>query len=147
MLFKGSKYLSLTTIRLCLLALLVSGCSMGSPNASVVQVIADKFYKAQQQQNLDEALGYFSDKRSAEDWRTHLTHIADNLGKVESFEYKGVETNTMLSGRLYIFDYQVAYSSGKQAKETLTLFDTLEEDDTAAIVSHMVMAEGYDQLF
>ena len=99
--------------------LLLSACSVGSPDAETVRKIVDQFYQAQQQQDMDAALKFFSDDRSPETWRLHLQNISKSLGKVERYEFKRVEVNTVFSGRFYIFEYQVAYSSGTDAKETI----------------------------
>ncbi len=130
-----------------LLALLVSGCTMGSPGVEVAQKAVDGFYQAQQQGDLDKALTFYTDKGAKEEWRGYLEHLRGALGTVQSFEQKGVEVNTVLIGRYYIFDYQVNYSSGKGAKETLTLFDSVDEGDTPLIAAYAIMAEGFKPLF
>lgn len=144
--FKGN-YSIVKLIKLCLFALCVSSCSMGSPDSSEVKTIANQFYEARQQQDIDTALGFFSNNRLPEEWRLYLGHIAEKIGQVEHFEYKHLEVNTVLGGRFYIFEYQVGYSSGKNASEVITLFDTVEEDDRVGIVAYQITAEGYDPLF
>ncbi len=131
------------------LLLSLSACTIGSPGAEVVQKRADQFYQVLQQQDLETALGFYSpsEKRSSDAWRSHLEHVADSLGKVETFEFKRIEVNTVLSGRFYIFEYQVSYDSGKSGKETLTFFDTVETDDVAGIVAHVISADGYNPIF
>lgn len=129
------------------LVLALSACSMGSPDADVVQKMVDQFYQTQQQQDIDSAVKYYSDKRSPDAWRSHLENIADSLGKVETYQFKRMEVNTVLSGRFYIFEYEVSYSSGKNAKETLSLYDTVESDDVTSIVAHVINADGYQPLF
>ena len=144
MLFYKKIYVGVMSL---LLVLLVSGCSMGSPDINVAQKAVDGYYQAQQQQDLDKALTFYSDKRSPEEWRAHLEHLRDSLGTVQGYSLKHTEVNTVLSGRFYIFEYQVNYSSGKGAKETLTLFDSVEAEDTPLIASHAIMAEGFNPLF
>ena len=139
--------LSVRSVFVATLVLLLAACSIGSPTGEVVAKEAEAFYKARQQQNLDLTLGYYSNKRSLEDWRTHVEHAVSNLGQVESFRKIRMEVNTVLSGRFYIFDYQVKYSSGTEAKETLTFMDTVEEGDKFGIVVHVISADGYKQLF
>ncbi len=129
------------------LMLFLAACSIGSPTGEVVEKEAEEFYKARQQQNVDLALGYYSNKRSSEDWRSHYEHIVSNLGHVESFRKIRMEVNTVLSGRFYIFDYQVKYNSGAEAKETLTFLDTVEEGDKFGIVAHVISADDYRPLF
>lgn len=143
MLFKKEMRIGLMS----LLALLVTACSIGSPGTDVAQKAVDGFYQAQQQQDMESALKYFSDKRAPEEWRSHLEHLRDSLGNVQNSSLKHTEVNTVLSGRFYIFEYQVNYSSGKGAKETLTLFDSVDEKDTPLIASHVIMAEGFKPLF
>ena len=130
-----------------LLALLVTACSVGSPGVNVAQKAADGFYQAQQQKDLEKALTFYSDKRTPEEWRSHLENVRDSLGNVQSYALKHTEVNTVLIGRFYIFEYQVNYSSGKGARETLTLFDSVDENDTPLIASHIISAEGFKPLF
>ena len=122
---------------------MLAACSIGSPTGEVVEKEVEGFYKARQEQNVDLVLGYYSNKRSAEEWQTHVEHVASSLGQVESFRKIRMEVNTVLSGRFYIFDYQVKYTSGKDALETVTFFDTVKEDDKFGIVAHVISADGY----
>jgi len=126
--------------------LMLAACSIGSPTGEVVEKEVEGFYKARQEQNVDLVLGYFSNTRSAEEWRSHVEHVTSSLGQVESFRKIRLEVNTVLSGRFYIFDYQVKYTSGKDALETITFFDTVKEDDKFGIVSHVISVDGYRQL-
>ncbi len=127
--------------------LLLVGCSIGSPAGDVVEKEVDNFFKARQQQDVDAVLAYYSTKRSPEEWRSGYEDVLSNLGHVESYRKIRVEVNTVLSGRFYIFDYQVKYKSGIEAKETLTLFDTIEKDDAFSIVAHVVIADSYQKVF
>ena len=127
------------------MSLMLGGCSVGSPGVDVAQKTADDFYQAQQQQDMEKALSFYSDSRAKEEWQTHLEHINQSLGAVQSYKLKNVEVNTVLSGRFYMFDYQVNYSSGKGAAETLTLFDSVEPDDVPLIASHTISAEGFSR--
>lgn len=129
------------------LYLLLSACTVGSPGADAGRQVAERYYQAMQKQDMGAALGFFSDNRAPEAWRSHLENIADSLGDVERFEYRRKEVNTVFSGRYYIFEYQVNYDSGRNAKETLTLFDSVESDDQPRIVSHVITAEGFEPLF
>jgi len=144
--FKKEMRVGLMSLLLAL-AVLVSACSIGSPETEVAQQAVEGFYQAQQQQDMEKALKYFSNKRTPEEWRSHLEHLRDSLGAVQNYALKHTEVNTVLSGRFYIFEYQVNYNSGKGAKETLTLFDSVEADDTPLIASHAIMAEGFRPLF
>jgi len=126
---------------------LLAACSIGSPTGEAVQKEAEAFYQARQQQNVDLALSYYSKNRLTEEWRTHYEHVISNLGQVESFKQIRMEVNTVLSGRFYIFEYQVKYSLGADVKETLTFFDSVEEEDKLGIVAHVISADGYQQLF
>lgn len=147
-LFAGSFSKSVVKSFMALMAAAVlAGCTIGSPGSDVAQKAADNFYQAQQQGDLETALGFYSDKRTPEEWRAYLEHIQNELGTVKDYSLKHTEVNTVLSGRFYIFDYQVNYSSGKGARETLTLFDSVEADDKPLIVSHMILADGFKPLF
>jgi len=142
-----SVILSIRSAFIVIIMLLMAACTIGSPTGEVVEKEVEGFFKARQQQSTDLALGFYSNKRSAEEWRSHYEHVESNLGHVESFRKIRMEVNTVLSGRFYIFDYQVKYKSGAEAKETLTFLDTVEEDDKFGIVAHVITADGYRQLF
>jgi hypothetical protein len=132
----------LKTGLLACVCLLFAAC-MGSPGADAGRQVAERYYQTMQQTDIDAALKLFSDNRAPEFWRSHLHNIAESLGAVKRFEYKREEVNTVFSGRYYIFEYQVVYESGKQAKETLTLFDSVEADDHPRIAAHVIAAEGF----
>lgn len=127
--------------------LLVWGCSIGSPGVEVGREVAQNFYQAMAQGDTDGALAYFADNHTPESWRSHLDNIRDSLGQVESFQPGAEEVNTVLSGRLYIFEYQVRYDSQVQAKETLTLFDPVGDGTRPRIVSQVIVAEGFEPVF
>lgn len=143
--FKNGLHVGFASLLLAVVAL--AGCSIGSPPGDVAQQSADGFFQAQQQQDMEKALSFYSDKRLPEEWRAHLERVRDTLGTVQSYTLKNSEVNTVLSGRFYIFDYQVSYSSGKGAKETLTLFDSVEAEDKPLIASHTISADGFTPLF
>jgi hypothetical protein len=124
----------------------LAGCTIGSPEGETVHKLVDRFYQArQQQQDIGKIVKYYSDRRTPEEWRAHLEKISKTLGTVKSFKFKNMEVNTVFSGRTYIFDYRVDYSSGKTAAETLTVFDTVKSDDEPKIVSHVISADGFHQ--
>ncbi len=128
-------------------ALLLSACTIGSPDESVAAKTTQSFYKALQAGDFESALKACSDKRSPEQWRLHLDHVKENLGTVKTFKPLVTEVNTVLSGRYYILEFFVVYDSGKEAKETITLFDSVDTDDMPLIVSHVISADGYRPLF
>jgi hypothetical protein len=125
----------------------LTGCSIGSPEGDEVAKLADQLYHDQQAGDIDKLLSYYAGGRSPEQWRLELEHVQEKLGKVKSYQLKHSEVNTVLSGRYYIFEYQVTYDSGKQAKETVTFFDTVEADDRPAVVAHAISAEGFRPFF
>ncbi len=126
---------------------LVGGCSIGSPSGEEIAVLVDEFYTARQAGDIETVLSYYDGGRSPDQWRAYLEHLHEGLGKVKSYQLKNHEINTVLSGRYYIFDYQVTYDSGKQAKETITFFDTVEADDKTSVAAHSILAEGFRTLF
>jgi len=129
--------------------MLLSGCSIGSPGASEIAKLADQFYHDEQAGDLDKVLSYYAvdGARTPDQWRLELEHVQKELGKVATYKLTNSEINTTLRGRFYIFEYQVTYDSGKQAKETVSFFDTVEPDDKTVIVSHAISAEGFRPLF
>lgn len=122
--------------------LMTLGCAKSDPPPNVAREIADKFYLALQQQDIEKALTYCSPKVAAEQWRLHLEQIQKELGDVVKVKFKRQEVNTTLRGRFFIFDYQIDYSGGKSASEILTLFHKVDEDGTY-VVSYTISAENY----
>lgn len=130
--------------RFAMLAMVVVtlGCAKSDPPPNVAREIADKFYLALQQQDIEKALTYCSPKVPAEQWRMLLEQLRNDLGNVVEVKFKRQEVNTTLRGRFFIFDYQVDYSGGKSVSEVLTLFHKVDEDGTY-IVSYTISAEDY----
>lgn len=125
----------------------LTGCSIGSPSGEEIAVLVDELYATHQAGDIEAVLPYYDGGRSTDQWRAYLKHVQKNLGKVKSYQLKNSEVNTVLSGRYYIFDYQVVYDSGKQAKETITFFDTVEVDDKTLVAAHNILAVGFNPLF
>lgn len=125
---------------------LSSACSIKSPPLDAAQTVAEQFFAARMAGDTATALSHYSTKRPAETWQAHLDHIESSLGTLLSSELKGTEVNTVLSGRYYIFDYTTRYSGGANARETLTIFNKVDEEQTT-IVAHDVSADGFQPLF
>ena len=121
---------------------LALGCAKPDPSPNVAREIADKFYQALKQKDFEQALNYYSPKRSTDEWHFHIQQSREKLGDVTSVTFKRQEVNTTLRGRFFIFDYQVEYSSGQSASEILTLFHKVDEEGTF-IVSHSISAETF----
>ena len=132
---------------LALLWLPLMGCSIGSPEGEEIAVLVEEFYQAQQAGDIEKLLPFYAGGRAPEQWRMQLEHVQKQLGKVATYQLKKHEINTVLSGRYYIFEYQVTYDSGAQAKEIVTLFDTVEANDKTSVVAHNISAEGFRSLF
>jgi len=128
-----------------LLAALLSGCSNNEPPPADARHIADTFYAEFIAQDIDAAITHFSPKRSPDVWRSHLANINEQLGQVVSVKFNAEEINTVLRGRFFIFEFNVEYSSGTQALETMTLFHKVDEEGIF-IVSHNISADGYNSL-
>ncbi len=128
-----------------LFVMVTLGCAKSDPPPNVAKAKADAFYEALQQQKWDEALSYCSPKRTQEEWRGILEHARNRLGTVTAVQFKRQEVNTTLRGRFFIFEYQVEYSGGVQAAETLTLFHKVDEEGTY-IVSYKIAADGYSSI-
>lgn len=121
---------------------LLSGCGSGSPEASVARKLADQFYQAQLQGNIDRALTYYSPSRTPEEWRALLDNTHRQLGELKAYHFKRQEVNTAMSGRFYVFEYNTEYANAKAVSETLTLFNKVNDKETK-IVSHVITAEGF----
>jgi len=131
---------------LILLCLFLSAC-VGSPGAPAGRQVAENYFKAMEQKDEKTALSYFSDNHSPQDWKSHLDNITKSLGTVKSVHFIDEELSTVYSGRFYILDYEVKYDTGKQAGETITVFDSVKDDDTPLIVAHKITAKGFHRLF
>jgi len=105
--------------------------------SSQAQDMVEKFYQTLEQSQYDKAIQFFSEEllttRSTQQWVDYFTKRA-----IREAVFKDVETNTVFSGRFYIFDYEVTDTSGTGA-ETITVFHSLA-DDTTRIVSYKVYA-------
>ncbi len=142
-----SVVLSVRSVFVVTLILFLAACSIGSPTGEVVEKEVEKFFKARQQQDIEAVLGYYSNKRSPEEWRDRYKDLVSKLGSVESYKKIRLEVNTVLSGRFYIFDYQVKYTTGAEARETLTFLDTVEDGDKFSIVAHVIISDDYQKIF
>jgi len=124
--------LVLATIVLAICA----GCAEPD-RSSQAQLMVNQFYQTLEQSQYDKAIRFFSDElvatRSAQQWVDYFARRA-----IRTAVFKDVETNTVFSGRFYIFDYQVTDAKGTGA-ETITVFHSLA-DDTTQIVSYKVYA-------
>ena len=127
------------------MAAVLSACGTNSPKPEIAKTIAEQFYKARLAGDNAAALSHYASQRPAETWQAHLDHIESSLGALQRYELKRSEVNTVFSGRYYIFDYTTHYSSGAMARETLTIFNKVGEEETA-IVAHDVSADGFKPL-
>jgi hypothetical protein len=139
----GKVWLSLQGL---FLICLLSAC-VGSPGAPAGRQVAENYFKAMEQQDEKTALSYFGKNHAPEDWQSHLDNITKTLGHVKSAHFIDEELSTVYSGRFYIMDYEVKYDTGKQARETITVFDSVKEDDKPLIASHKITAKGFHRLF
>ncbi len=135
----------LRRLAVVVMTVMALGCAKSDPPPNVAKAKADAFYQALQQENFDEALNYCSPKRTEAEWLGILEHAREKLGTVTTVEFKRQEVNTTLRGRFFIFEYQVKYSGGTQAAETLTLFHKVDEEGTY-IVSYKISADGYSSI-
>lgn len=127
-----------------LLGLLLA-CDKSVSNSPIAKAVIDDYFIALQQGDSDKALGYYSSKRPAEEWRAHFEHRQQQLGTLLSYQMERVETSTTLHGQFNIFDYSTQYSNNDQVSETLTVFNAVDAEETA-IVGHKITAIGYKSL-
>ena len=135
----------LSQVIIIIIATALSACGANSPSQEIANTIAEQFYQARLAGDQAAALSHYTPQRPAETWQAHLDHIESSLGALQRYELKRSEVNTVFSGRYYIFDYTTHYSSGATARETLTIFNKVGEEETT-IVAHDVSADGFKPL-
>jgi hypothetical protein len=118
-------------------AILVTACGSGNPEAIVAKNVVDQFYRARIQKDDVKTAQFYSSNHSSEDRKDYLERIFKELGKVKSYHIKREEINTVLRGRFYIYDVQVEYAPAGIAAETVTVFNEVGSKETK-IVAHNI---------
>ncbi len=129
------KFLTKKIIGLVLTGLVFSfaltGCSK-EVEGEIVLPIANEFFAALQEKNYDKAMTFYSDDffnlMSREHWLTNLQDIQKKLGDLETVKLKTQLTNTVLSGRRFIFIYTNHYEKAR-TKETVIFFQHVSNED------------------
>ncbi|MBN4078523.1 hypothetical protein JYT96_00790 [Gammaproteobacteria bacterium AH-315-C21] len=108
------------------------------------QVVAGDFYASLKNKNFEQASELFSagmEKRvSHQAWIEFMAGVQADLGNLTGVRFKNIETNTVRTGRMFIFDVAASYENGNAA-ETLSLFQGLSATDLEA-VAYEVKANG-----
>lgn len=128
------------------LALSLTACGSGNPGSEVARAVLDRYYQAQLQQDLDKAMGFFSSKRAPEDRRGHVEKVQAAFGKLTGYTINQGEVNTILRGRLYIFEVQAQYDTAGTVQEIVTMFNEVGSEETS-IVGHTLNAEKISLMF
>lgn len=81
----------------------------------------------------------------AEQWQAHLEAISNQLGNITAFSLMKKQTDTRLSGRFLIFEYQVKYERDT-AWETLTYFVPFDDVGNIKLLGHKIDAPGIKHL-
>ncbi len=119
------------------------GCSK-EVEGEVVLPMANEFFTAIQDKNYDKALTFYSDDffnlQTPEDWRAHLQEIQEKLGGLQKVKLKLQQTNTVLSGRRFIFIFTNQYEKAR-SKETVIFFQQVRSDDIKIQV-HKIESEA-----
>lgn len=139
--FQRVRFLSYVLVLLATCSVMFA-CNSGEPPPADAKIIAENFYQALVQKDLDTAQSFLSPKRLPEEWRSKLEHAQRELGDVVSYSFRREEINTVLRGRFFIFEYQVKYSGGETAAETMTLLHKVDEEGLF-IVSRVISANGF----
>jgi len=129
------KFLTKKIIYLVLTATVFSfvlaGCSK-EVEGEVVLPLANEFFVAIQDKDYDKALTFYSDDffnlMSRESWRDNLKEVQEKLGPLERIKLKLQETNTVLSGRRFIFIFTNHYEKAR-TKETVIFFQHVSNED------------------
>ncbi|NOY71059.1 MAG: hypothetical protein GXP14_01570 [Gammaproteobacteria bacterium] len=141
------KLLSKKMLYLLLMGLMFSfilaGCSK-EVEGEVVLPMANEFFAAIQDENYDKALTFYSDDffnlQTPEDWRAYLQEIQEKLGGLQKVKLKLQQTNTVLSGRRFIFIFTNQYEKAR-SKETVIFFQQVRSDDIKIQV-HKIESEA-----
>jgi len=130
------------SIGLCLILLMLAGCEKTLEVDP--QLIAISFYANLKDKDFEKASELFSpgmqESASHQAWIDFMAGVQEDLGKLNKVRFKNIETNTVRTGRMFIFDVAASYEKGNAA-ETLRLFQHLSATDLEA-VSYDVRANG-----
>ncbi len=141
MILSGIKQ-SLAAFGLCLMLLMLVSCEQ--PLKVDPQAVAADFYTNLKNKDFEAASKLFSAgmQKSVphQAWIDFLTGVQKDLGSLKGVRFKNVETNTVRTGRMFIFDVAASYENGNSA-ETLSLFQGLRATDLEA-VAYDVKANG-----
>lgn len=98
--------------------------------------VASRYYTLLKNKDFAAASDMFSDgvfrASSPQEWIEFMASVQQELGDLKGIRVKNIETNTVRTGRIFIFDVAAQYENGNSA-ETLTLFQSLSATDLEVI--------------
>ena len=125
---------------LLLAALALLGACTVQHRTEQAKAVAEGFYRALHEDDLEAAAARLAGKKPQEAWLDELRARKLQLGRLQRYQLKDVEINTVFSGTYYLLTYQTAYSRGT-ATETLTVFEPVNQAGHMQAVSLQVKAE------
>ncbi len=118
----------------------IVGCDDNGPALQQVMERGDQLFTSEQAGNMDAMLAQYDEQffaaHSRDDWRRQLETTRRDLGDLRSFTLRQKHYDTRLSGRFFIFEYQVIYDRGS-AWETLTFINPNNSPDIR-LVGHQI---------
>ncbi len=125
---------------LLLAALALLGACTVQHRTEQAKAVAEAFYQALHEDDLEAAAARLAGKKPQEAWLEELRARKVQLGRLQRYQLKDIEINTVFSGTFYLLTYQTAYSRGT-ATEILTVFEPVNEAGHMQAVSLQVKAE------
>ncbi len=123
-----------TGIVICVAGFLLIACE--KPLQVDPKEIASKYYLFLKNKDFEAASKMFDEGMfrtvPREAWVDFLSRAQDELGDLTGIRVKNVETNTVRTGRIFIFDVAANYENSNAA-ETLTMFQSLSATDLSVI--------------
>ncbi|MBI5450174.1 MAG: hypothetical protein HY940_02340 [Gammaproteobacteria bacterium] len=123
-----------------LLVLSLPGCSpsgrqQGTVDDQQTSALINAYYRALQAGDIAQATAFYPDDQHLK-WQALLEQRRTDYGALISYQVKGVEINTVYSGRLYVVRISV-HNELKDSFELVTLFKGLDGGDYT-IQSHTI---------
>lgn len=124
---------------------LSTGCGQQAKVASV-DLLAKEFFETLKNNDLDKAMGMYSEGFfngiPRELWRQKLESLTKELGAITSYSFRNKQADSRYSGKFYIYQYDTIHN-GKRAKHTVTFIHPVT-GGAVKIAGHRIKAPGFD---
>jgi hypothetical protein len=94
--------------------------------------------------NIDNALASYSDKffvmQSRNSWRDRLENISKEIGQIQTYEIRKLNSDTRYSGKFFIIEYKVVHGNGS-TWQTLNMVNP-NDTDKVELIGHKIKILG-----